>query len=328
MDLFTHVIVAYLLSFGLTLGKSPVYIAAGALAGGLPDSDILLFPLATRFPLLRHHGITHSFLGVTIFAVGGGLLGPFVVPGASPLYLFLFMEVGGLSHIALDGFTNFAVPPLAPFSQKELRLDADRAVNGFTLVLSLAAFYILAGERNAVPFATWMLTGWVFMAIYGGYLLLRGVARWLAGRELRRSGYTAILPTSSPFTWVLIEEHESPHSWSTRYATYRLGRGIRERQEPLEVPSKNVPPGPVHSLSEALQQSYQPAMERSHFLAASYRYAKVSQEGERYRVHWFSLEFQVLGKAPGVLAFVDGKSGQVETRRAWFKLRGLARPAP
>ena len=93
MDLFTHVLIAYLLTFGLT-GPNPSYLAAGALAGGLPDADALFFPLARRFPILRHHGITHSLFGVTIVALVGAVVAPFLAPGSTIVY-FLVMEAGG-----------------------------------------------------------------------------------------------------------------------------------------------------------------------------------------------------------------------------------------
>src|SRR5258708_23211330 len=126
MDLFRHVLLGYLLAVGAT-GFQPQYLAAGAIAGGLPDGDIFFFPLARRFPILRHHGITHSILGVTIIAVvGGGLVAPRLAPGDPVLYV-LVMELAGLGHMAADGFTHFSVPPLMPFSERQLELDAHRA---------------------------------------------------------------------------------------------------------------------------------------------------------------------------------------------------------
>ncbi|MGA7650021.1 MAG: metal-dependent hydrolase, partial [Thermoplasmata archaeon] len=80
MDLFSHVLVAYLLTYGV-FGPQPQYLAAGALAGGLPDADALFFPLAKRFPILRHHGITHSLTGVTVVAVVGAFIAPMILPG-------------------------------------------------------------------------------------------------------------------------------------------------------------------------------------------------------------------------------------------------------
>ena len=83
MDLFTHVLVAYLVTFGI-VGFKPSYLAAGALGGGLPDADALFFPIARRFPVLRHHGITHSIFGVSLVAGAGALVAPLLAPGSPP----------------------------------------------------------------------------------------------------------------------------------------------------------------------------------------------------------------------------------------------------
>ena len=176
MDLFTHVLVAYLVTFGL-VGFQPQYLAAGAIAGGIPDADALLFPLARRFPVLRHHGITHSLLGVSVVALVGAFVAPRIAPG-SPVIYFAVLEVGGIAHILQDGFTHFSVPPLLPFSDRSLELDADRAINFLTLAVSVASFYLLLGvERNHVPFAWYLLTVYALMAFFAAYFAIR-----LAGR--------------------------------------------------------------------------------------------------------------------------------------------------
>ena len=125
MDLFTHVIFAYLLSFIIWGPAAPQYIAAGAL-GRLPDADILLYPLTRWFPSLHHRGAVHTIVGVTIIAAVGSLLVPYLpyFTHASTLLYFVAMEIGGLSHLVLDGFTNYAVRPLLPFSGRSLRLNA------------------------------------------------------------------------------------------------------------------------------------------------------------------------------------------------------------
>ena len=188
MDLFTHVLVAYLLTFGI-VGFQPSYLAAGALAGGLPDGDIFLLPLWRRFPILRHHGITHSILGVTVVAVvGGALIAPHLAPGNPWIYLIV-MEAGGLAHILMDGFTNFAVPPLMPFSARKLEIDADRAVNFLTMVVSIASFYLLLGvERNHVAFWIYLDTVYALMAFFVAYFAIRLAGRALVRRPLREMG--------------------------------------------------------------------------------------------------------------------------------------------
>ena len=81
MDLLTHVLVGFLLTYGI-VGLKALYLAAGALAGGLPDADILFIPLARRFPILRHHGITQSVFGVTVVAAVGWVLASWFLPGS------------------------------------------------------------------------------------------------------------------------------------------------------------------------------------------------------------------------------------------------------
>jgi membrane-bound metal-dependent hydrolase YbcI (DUF457 family) len=323
MDLFTHVIFAYLLSFALTGGQAPVYIAAGALAGGLPDSDILVFPLAKRFPLLSHHGITHSILGVTGFAVAGAILGPFIVGGASPLFLFMFMELGGLSHLVTDGLTNFAVPPFAPFSSVQVHMDTDRPISLFTLPLSIASLVILLSERGTVPLPVWIYTAWALLAIYVAYIAFRAFGRWKAGKACKENGYTAVVPTGSPFSWFLVDEKERPGSWQMRFARYGVGAGVTSPQKNISLSTASSGSGPVQSPEEAIQRSYRQSMDASRFLSISYRYAQVSGGGEKYEVHWFSIEWLIMGRSPGVLATVDAATGEVKVRSAWFNLNKL-----
>jgi len=309
MDLFTHVIFAY--------------IAAGALAGGLPDSDILVFPLARRFPLLAHHGITHSILGVTGFAVAGAILGPFIVSGASPLFLFMFMEVGGLSHLITDGLTNFAVPPFAPFSKVQVHLDSDRPISLFTLPLSIASLVILLSERGTVPLPVWIYTAWALLAIYVAYIAFRAFGRLKAGKAGKENGYTAVVPTGNPFSWFLVNEKEAPGSWQMRFATYSVWGGVSAPQPNISLSTTNTGSGPVRSADEAIERSYRASMDASRFLSISYRYAKVAISKEVYEVHWFSIEWLIMGRSPGVLATVDAATGAVKVRSAWFNLSSL-----
>jgi membrane-bound metal-dependent hydrolase YbcI (DUF457 family) len=322
MDLFTHVLVAYLLSFVVFGPHAPLYIAAGALAGGLPDADILFFPLSRRYPLWGHHGITHSIFGVSVIAVAGGLLAPLLV-GGSGWYYLLAMELGGLSHVALDGFTNFSVPPLAPFSSRSVHLDADRAVNFATLGMTVVAFVVLLEERNTVPSPVWVLTAWVLVGVYAGYLAVRGTARIRIGRIGRAAGYSGVIPSGNPLRWTLIDERLDPQGESTvRFRRYRLGRGWSGNGAELRVhPAEaTAPAGPVAQAQEAIDRSYPAAMARSRFLARSYFFAEVTPSPEAFEVFWYSLEFESMGRSAGVIARVDRASGRVETRSTWRRV--------
>lgn len=326
MDLFTHVLVAYLIAFGIFGPNNLQYVAAAALAGGLPDADALLFPLARRFPLLRHHGITHSLFGVTVIAGVGALLVPFLLAAVvspafavgSPLLYFLAMEGGGLSHVFLDGFTHFAVPPLAPFSKWELHMDADRAINLGTFAFTGFSYWLMLYERGRVPIPVWELTAWLLLAGYLAYLAVRGVGRWKAGRVAHREGFTAVAPTGSPFVFLLVEERKDSGMVRLRHEEFHLLSGLRGTGRTLEFPVRDLPPGPVTSADEALERSYAPALHRGRMLELTYHSAEVRSTSTAWQVLWYSLEFSMLGRAAAVLASVDPASGRVETHNAWM----------
>ncbi|MDE1821924.1 MAG: metal-dependent hydrolase [Euryarchaeota archaeon] len=326
MDLFTHVIFAYLLSFVLWGPATPWYIAAGAMAGGLPDSDVLFYPLAKRFPLLRHHGITHSILGATAVAGAGSVIVPYIlapfIPGTptdlaagTTLRFFVAMLLGGLSHVFLDGFTHFSVPPLAPFSHREFALHADRAINLGMTALTVATLVTLIWENrnpSVVPVSLWIETAWVLVVIYGGYLVARGLGRWRAGEARASGGYSAVIPTGNPVVWFLVDETITPERYHLRYRRYVLGKGYTMPERTVDVAKSPRGTGPVLTPQEALNRSYAPAMQKNGFLHSSYHFGEAERKGAFFEVVWYSIEFAMLGRAPGVRVRVEAESGKVQ----------------
>jgi membrane-bound metal-dependent hydrolase YbcI (DUF457 family) len=327
VDLLTHVLVAYLLTFGI-VGFHTQYLAAGALAGGLPDADALLFPLARRFPILRHHGITHSLTGVTIIAGVGALLAPMILPGTIPVY-FLVMEVGGCAHILQDGFTQFAVPPLAPFSDRRLEMDADRAINFVTLVVSAVAFYVLLGvERNHVAFATYMDTLYVLTAFFVLYFAVRLAGRITLGRRLARTHeFDRVVPTSNPFTWLLLSEVLQDGRVRTSWARYTFGRGIVDGPHTVEGPIEaTAHAGLPATEREALDWSYPIARKASRIIEGTYHFGEAFPDGTGGWVAvWYSLEFTAFGRSSGVRVRFPGNGGPAEVKSTFYrpKLRAL-----
>jgi membrane-bound metal-dependent hydrolase YbcI (DUF457 family) len=321
VDLFTHVLVAYLVTFGI-VGFQPSYLAAGALAGGIPDADALFFPIARRFPILRHHGITHSLTGVTIVAVGGAIVAPMIAPG-SPYIYFLVMEVGGIAHILQDGFTQFSVPPLLPFSDKPLHMDADRAVNFFTTVVSIASFYLLLGvERNHVPFAWYLLTVYALMAFFVAYFAIRLAGRILVGRRMRAlGGYQVVVPMGDPFSWVLLSEESLAGRVRTTWARYVFGRGIVDGPYSVDAPLVAPPhTGTPTSATEALDWSYGLARARSRVIESTYHFGEafLSAAGEWVAV-WYSLEFTAFGRSSAVKVRFPAGGAPPELKSAFYR---------
>jgi membrane-bound metal-dependent hydrolase YbcI (DUF457 family) len=322
LDLFTHVIFAYLLSFVVWGPAAPQYIAAGALAGGLPDADFLLFPIARRFPALEHRGIVHSVLGVTVIAAVGSVLVPFLpyFGTASTLLYFVAMEIGGLSHLVLDGFTDFAVEPLAPFSHRVLRLDADVAVSMVTLGLTVATLVVLIEEHGRVAFGLWIETTWILIAVYGGYLVLRGLARWYAGRLAARAGFREVGPSTNPWRWVFVSAEDTPEHYRIRYRPVTFGERIPQSDHSLEVAKVPPRPGPVASASEALERTYAAAVDRSRLLGMRHRFGQAVERGDVFEVTWFVVGTRMFGRTIGVKGTIDRRTGEMRLRQRFVPL--------
>jgi len=329
MDLFTHVIFAYLLSFILWGPAAPQYIAAGALAGGLPDADILLFPLTRWFPRLHHRGIVHTVLGVTLIAAVGSVVVPYLpyFTHANTLLYFVAMEIGGLSHLALDGFTNYAVAPLEPFSRRILKLDADLAVNLVTIVLTAGTLVVLVAEHGTVAFNVWVSTAWILVGVYGGYLLLRGLARWRAGIARRAEGYSAVLPSATPWSWLLVDEQDSPEMYRLRFRELVLGRRPTGAERTLEVRKLPTAPGPVDSPQAALERTYLAAMAKNEWLAENYHAGAALERGSVYEVFWFLVGAGGMRRSFGVRGQIDRTTGAITLRSGFVRIPAEARLA-
>jgi membrane-bound metal-dependent hydrolase YbcI (DUF457 family) len=320
VDLFTHVLTAYLLTFGL-VGFQPNYLIAGAIAGGLPDADILVFPLAKRFPILRHHGITHSIFGVTVFAAVGGLwIAPMLSHGGSPLVFFAVMMAGGLCHMLEDGFTHFSVAPFLPFSETPLEVDADRAINFITLVVSVVSFYVLLGvERGHVAYEVYLGTVYGLMVFFVLYFGVRASARYAVGRRRKTVGdFDVPVPTTNPSVWLLLRESKQDGRMRTSFARYVFGRGVTQGPFHVDVPLEApVGVGPAKDAEEALARTYGVARKETSVLDDTYSFGEAVPTGPgAWRVQWYSLEFSAFGRAAGVRVDLAA-DGTTRAKSAW-----------
>jgi membrane-bound metal-dependent hydrolase YbcI (DUF457 family) len=319
MDLITHVLIAYLTSFAIFGHSATNYIAAAALAGGLPDGDVVFFPLYRYFPILRHHGITHSFVGVTVIALVGAFLATFIVPGTYILF-FLAMELGGLIHIGLDGFTNFAVPPLSPFSNKKLHMDADVAVNVFTMSFSIGAFLLLLAEKGTVSLSVWTTTVWIFLGIYLAYLLFRGTARLFVSRLKKIKNYKDVIPTLNPFYWIFVDEKNTKSAYTVTYRKYKVFKGFFGKAAKLSINSGIIKNKKTLSIKDIISKTYLTAMHSMGFIRETYKFVNFKKIGSEYEIFWFSPEFMTVNRSFGVILRVSDSGKIIETKNAMRKV--------
>jgi membrane-bound metal-dependent hydrolase YbcI (DUF457 family) len=325
MDPFSHLLLGYLLGFGIWGPAGLQYVVAAAVAGALPDLDVALYPLSRRFPLLRHRGISHSIVGVTILAiVGSFLVPPLMARGlgpafgqGSPLTFFVALEVGGLSHVFLDSLDHWSVLIFAPFPPREYHFDVDRIMNVGSMAFTVLAYTLLLYERGRVPLGLWVLTTWGLLAAALAYFLIRILGRWRAGVAQHREGYSAVIPQGNPLDFVLVDEQRTAGRLRIRYAGYHLLRGFRAPPRTMEVPiDPTVAPSP-REVSDALARTYPVALAASWVLGETHHFAEVRPSPGGFDVFWYSLEFSFWGRFAGVLAHVDATTGAVTTRNRW-----------
>lgn len=325
MDPFSHLLLGYLLGFGIWGPAGLQYVVAAAIAGALPDLDVALYPLSQRFPLLRHRGISHSILGVTIIAVVGCFVLPPVMAWGLGSYFgqgsiiafFVALEVGGLSHVFLDSLDHWSVPIFAPFSLREYHFDVDRILNVGSMGFTVFAYVLMLYERARVPLELWALTTWALLVVLLLYFAIRIVGRWRAGVVQHREGYTAVIPQGNPFKFLLFQEERTPERERLRYARYDLLRGFESPPQLLDFPTDPTAAGPAHDASWALARSYPSALSASWILEETHPFAEVRARGTGYDVFWYSLEFGFWGRFAGVLAHVDPIADSVTTRNQW-----------
>jgi membrane-bound metal-dependent hydrolase YbcI (DUF457 family) len=325
VDPFSHILLAYLLGFGLYGAQGLQYVVAAAFAGALPDADVVFFPLSTRFPLLRHRGISHSVIGVTGIAAVGTFVVPHVLSwalgpgfGSGPaVYYFAALEVGGLSHILLDAMDHWSVPIFAPLSNQEYHFDADRIMNFGAMSFTVFSYGIMLYERGRVGLRVWETTTYLLLFAAVAYLAVRLLARWRAGLASRRLGFDNVIPQANPFEFVFHAKSESPGGLQLRFARYRLIRGVRGDVQTADIPPSPSGSLPVRTPGEALARSYPSALKASWILGETHHFGQAKPTGGGFDVFWYSLEMMSFGRAAGVLARVDAETGAVNVRTAW-----------
>ncbi len=135
----------------LGLGRA---LAWGAVAGALPDIDLLANIGDDPFLNLRHHrGVTHALWFAPVFGSALGWLlwrwrrraGP--DPGWAPWVRLMMLSM--LSHPLLDLFTHYGTQLWAPFSDQRFALPAVPAVDpAYTSILLLGLIGAWIGRQR------------------------------------------------------------------------------------------------------------------------------------------------------------------------------------
>lgn len=213
MDIFTHLLSGYLVSYWASLSSasgSPndLYVIFGTFMAVAPDIDVFLKPVWGRQPHTGHHGITHMFIFIIVFPTiiyaALAVLLNFSDPG-----LLLLMYLTGSMHLFWDFVGTGGVRPFYPYQKKYSKLNLEVGANPLLGVYSLLSLiFLLALHFKFIGFVDLKTASFLVGA---GYLLdlgLRAALKSYYSRKLENRGFTA-LPTLVPFRWRFAKREET-----------------------------------------------------------------------------------------------------------------------
>ena len=130
-----------------------------------------------------------------------------------------------------------------------------------------------------------------------------------------------IVPTGNPFSWMLLSEKLEDGRLRTTWARYRLGRGISEGPLSVEGPVEPTPyAGTPASAAQALEWSYPLARRASRVLQTTYHFGEAFEEpGGTWVAVWYSLEFTMFGRSPGVKVRFPSNGGPADVRSTFYR---------
>ena len=220
MDSITHIALGACMGeafAGKTLGKKA--LLWGALAQSIPDIDFITsFWMNTPSSLLAHRGFTHSFLFCAII---------------TPLFAFLaerthrphnislrkwMLFFGGVIfiHIFIDGFNNYGVGWLEPFSHKRISFNAIYVADPlFFIWPDIACIALLYLKQRIPQRKKWWRMG---LVVSSCYLLFCVVNKYRIDNEVKnilqkqQISYNRYFSTPAPFQnwlWYVVAGNDS-----------------------------------------------------------------------------------------------------------------------
>ncbi len=208
MDFFAHLLIGIIVAFLADGTNFTLYLALCVLVSELPDIDFILFPFWKKYPILGHHGITHTpiFIFIVCFLIYGVLS---IFTRISDLDLLLVMLITGFLHLLCDFLGTGGVPLFYPFRTKYYKLNIDLGIDPLLTMFSLAGIIILFKTYLSDPNIFDMKNINLFFAfIFVFYYSGRAFIKLKEERKPENIGFKA-LPTSNPFRWKFARRKET-----------------------------------------------------------------------------------------------------------------------
>ena len=235
MDNFTHLLMGTLACFPL-LGKiSPVAIIFLWVMSVFPDLDVFLEPLQKirKMYFLSHKAGSHSYIVGLLLT---GLISLIISLIGSVAFFEIWVAgfIGYSIHISLDFFAASKVPIFYPFSKKEFRILADRAINpilglfsGINLVTLLLSYYINPSYSFLINLASFYL--YIYLILFGFRIFLRTLV------QIKLPKSSQYIPGFIPVFYLLLEKKVS-----NNYLTFQLFKRSIFSKKKKELLSKQI----------------------------------------------------------------------------------------
>jgi len=279
MDLLTHVLCGYLISYWASGTPLNIYIVFGTLAALVPDADVLLSPLVSRLPLAGHHGITHTVIFVILFStLVYALLSLFM--GISDPKLLLLMYLTGLAHILGDFIGTGSVNPLYPLKKRPSKLNLEVGASPVLAVYSLASLAFLAAiNLNIIDTIDMWTASLVIAGAFVANLAVRVAMKLYFSRKAENRGFSAI-PTIAPHRWRFARRTDTDREIAVEIKT---ALGIE--RYPI---SREERPG--FKSCEDLVFTYWLSQVQSRLAIFDYPYYRIDCNGGSMKIVWMTVE--------------------------------------
>ncbi len=322
MDIFTHIFFTYLLNFGIgTLRFNEYAMVFGIVMGSIPDLDIISYPIGRRYPMWRHRGGSHSIFFIVLASI---ILAAIFAPiiKVDLLILIIIGLISGLGHLCLDTLTTIGIPLFWPFSNKEVHLDLERAINPYFLGISLFFIFFLF-QLRAINFdyqIYLILINIIFLSIviyYFSKLLLKLIIQYKFSTP---SFKIRAIPTAGIFKWYLVGKKIDNGTMRLKYCRYNILKRLLPKFRYFSCNySKKISP-PIDDDEKAKIYTYN--LKEVHEFIRKFKYPLAdvveNSAGNHWTVFWFPLELMGLDRAMAIRVDIH-QNGEYKTKHAFFR---------
>ncbi len=290
MDTFSHILIAWLL-----VGKFDPIL--GAFAGFMAlflDLDVLLFPLAKKFPIFEHRGITHSIPAALIYTTIISIIF-ILITGLNFLAVLGAGLIGALMHILGDSITTYGLGAFWPFRKKYIKLDIILGIDPLLLILSipsLGIFHISYQNNNLGLYNAMFWIAGVYLITYLGIRVILKLAVYFKFKSKS-------LPTLNWFKFTLI--YESPlkkgdyEYQELQWQKYNLITKKFSPKRSFLFPKINPEP-PLNTDDELIAYSHKLEPIKRIFRPIFYHICRIIRKtGDETALFWSSVEHEYMG---------------------------------